>query len=174
MTSFQPNPNELKARMPLEDLYQEVILDHNRRPRNFKALEPCTAHCHGYNPLCGDDYDIYVTAETRDGKPAVTDIAFTGKGCAISKASGSMMTAKVKGASIADARRIKETFLDLVTREEPAMAPADREALLGSLNIFAGVKKYPIRVKCATLVWHALDEALQKIQPAPSSGGKKP
>lgn len=153
-------------RMPLEDLYQEVILDHNRRPRNFKALESCTAHCHGYNPLCGDDYDIFVAAGPAGD---IQDIGFTGKGCAISKASGSMMTAKVKGKSIQDAYRIKDAFLESVTREAPPSR--EEEELLGNLNIFSGVKKYPIRVKCATLVWHALDEALQKIKPA-SSGGK--
>lgn len=145
-------------RMPLEDLYQEVILDHNRRPRNFRAIEPCTAHCHGYNPLCGDDYEVFLRS---DAAGVITDVGFTGKGCAISKASGSMMTAKIKGRSREEALRIKDAFLELVTKEVP-QPPAAHE-LLGSLNIFAGVKKYPIRVKCATLVWHALDEALQKI-----------
>lgn len=154
-------------RMPLEDLYQEVILDHNRRPRNFKAIEPCAAHCHGYNPLCGDDYDIYLAAAL-DG--TIGDVGFTGKGCAISKASGSMMTAKIKGKTPAEARRIKTLFLNLVTSDAPQ--PAEAEAALGSLNIFAGVKKYPIRVKCATLVWHALDEALQKMDPQPPAGGQ--
>lgn len=159
--------NESTApRMPLEDLYQEVILDHNRRPRNFKAIEPCTAHCHGYNPLCGDDYDIYVN---RGPDGTIEDIGFSGKGCAISKASGSMMTAKVKGRPIAEALRIKDLFLELVTRDA-ALSPEAAE-LLGNLNIFGGVKKYPIRVKCATLVWHALDEALQKIKTPPLSGG---
>lgn len=153
-------------RMPLEDLYQEVILDHNRRPRNFKAIEPCTAHCHGFNPLCGDDYDVYLV-KAADG--TIGDVGFTGKGCAISKASGSMMTAKVKGKTPAEARRIKTLFLGLVTSDAPP--PVDAEAVLGSLNIFAGVKKYPIRVKCATLVWHALDEALQKMDPQPLPGG---
>ena len=152
-------------KLPLEDLYQEVILDHNRRPRNFKALEPCTAHCHAYNPLCGDDYDIFVSL---DAAGVVQDIAFTGKGCAISKASGSMMTAKVKGKSVEEARRIKEAFLGLVTRDEPVSA--ETEAALGSLSIFRGVKKYPIRVKCATLVWHALEEVFQKIKPTAPGG----
>lgn len=153
-------------KLPLEDLYQEVILDHNRRPRNFKALESCTGHCHAYNPLCGDDYEIFVAA---DPAGLIQEIGFTGKGCAISKASGSMMTAKVKGKTLEEARRIKDAFLELVTREEPQAAEA--ETLLGSLNIFRGVKKYPIRIKCATLVWHALEEIFQKIKPTTSSGG---
>lgn len=148
-------------RVPLEDLYQEVILDHNRRPRNFMAIESCTAHCHAYNPLCGDDYDIFVAA---DAEGRIQEIGFTGKGCAISKASGSMMTAKVKGQTVEEARRVKDAFMALLTREMPPTA--EEEALLGSLSLFRGVKKYPIRIKCATLVWHALEEVLQKIKPA--------
>jgi nitrogen fixation NifU-like protein len=164
------NP-EAANRMPLEDLYQEVILDHNRRPRNFKAIENSTASCHGHNPLCGDDYDIYVRTVPADGGARIEDIGFTGKGCAISKASGSMMTAKVKGKSLSEARGIKDAFLDLVTRDTPAAGASGTEALLGSLNIFLGVKKYPIRVKCATLVWRALEEALDRAESSTSSGG---
>lgn len=160
-------PQEDRHRMPLEDLYQEVILDHNRSPRNFRALEECTASCQGHNPLCGDDYRIYV----RLSAGRIEDIGFTGKGCAISKASGSMMTAKVKGRSLDEARGIKDAFLRLVTQEN---VPLDESAgaPLGSLVIFAGVKKYPIRVKCATLVWRALDEALSRAESAISSGGE--
>jgi nitrogen fixation NifU-like protein len=164
-------------RAQLEDLYQEVILDHNRRPRNFKALPEATAHCHGFNPLCGDDYDVYLAV---DANGIVQDVAFQGKGCAISKASGSMMTAKVKGKSLAEARHVMDAFLDLTTRDagadpnaagaEQQAARAERLSLLGSLSIFEGVKKYPMRVKCATLVWHALDEALQKSGSQPTTG----
>ncbi len=160
---------EAANRMPLENLYQEVILDHNRSPRNFRPLEACTASCHGHNPLCGDDYEIYV--QIAPGSEArISDISFTGKGCAISKASGSMMTAKIKGKTLREARMVKDKFLDLVTRDAAAVTP-ETEALLGSLNIFAGVKKYPIRVKCATLVWRALEEALNQAEAANSSGG---
>jgi nitrogen fixation NifU-like protein len=159
------NPTDA-PRTQIEDLYQEVILDHNRRPRNFKSLPDATAHCHGFNPLCGDDYDVYLSV---DGGGTIRDIGFEGKGCAISKASGSMMTAKVKGKSLAEARQVMGAFLDLVTREAPLPGQGD---LLGSLSIFSGVKKYPIRVKCATLVWHALDEALQKSGSQPTAGRK--
>lgn len=160
---------EAVNRMPLENLYQEVILDHNRSPRNFRPLEKCTASCHGHNPLCGDDYEVYVQT-AHGGDARISDISFTGKGCAISKASGSMMTAKIKGKTLREARGIKDQFLDLVTRDAAAVT-AETEALLGSLNIFAGVKKYPIRVKCATLVWRALEEALNQAEAADNSGG---
>ncbi len=106
-----------------------------------------------------------------DGGFRIEDIGFTGKGCAISKASGSMMTAKVKGKSLAEARGIKDAFLNLVTRDTPAPAAEGADPILGSLNIFSGVKKYPIRVKCATLVWRALEEALDRAASSTSSGG---
>lgn len=160
---------EAEHRMPLEDLYQEVILDHNRNPRNFRPLPDCTASCHGHNPLCGDDYEIYVRTAPDDGA-RIADIAFTGKGCAISKASGSMMTAKVKGRTIGEARALKDAFLALTTRDDGAVTEETR-TFLGNLSIFAGVKKFPIRVKCATLVWRALEEALKQAEAANPSGG---
>lgn len=143
------------SRVPLEDLYQEVILDHNRRPRNYKILEGATAEIHAYNPLCGDDYHVYL--KVRDG--SIEDVAFQGKGCAISKSSASMMTTKVKGRQKKEVLELKRKFIDLVTKDA---SEESQDATLGSLKIFEGVKKFPIRVKCATMVWHALEEALEK------------
>lgn len=149
-------------RMPLEDLYQEVILDHNRRPRNFKALEAPDVEAHGVNPLCGDECHVYL----RIGDGQIAEVGFQGKGCAISKSSASMMTTKIKGKSLDETRKLKDVFLAMATRD----VFEGREEL-GSLSIFEGVKKYPIRVKCATMPWHVLDEALSKYSHG-TSGSK--
>jgi len=138
----------------LNELYQEVILDHNRNPRNFRKMEDASAVAHGVNPLCGDHFDIYVL-KGADGK--VSKVSFEGDGCAISKASASMMTQAVEGKSEKDAEALKNHFIALLTEEAPS---AHREGV-GKLKFFEGVKNFPIRVKCATLAWRALEEALK-------------
>jgi nitrogen fixation NifU-like protein len=135
----------------LSDLYQEVILDHNRRPRNFHALADASHTAEGYNPLCGDRLTLYL--KVADG--VVTDVAFEGAGCAISKASASMMTDAVKGKSIAEARALFDRFHRMVTT--PLEQPVED---LGKLSVLAGVRAFPVRVKCASLAWHTLKAAM--------------
>ena len=142
-------------KMPLEELYQEVILDHNRNPRNYKIIEPCDCQSHAYNPLCGDDVTVYLKMQGRK----IEDVGFQGKGCAISKSSASMMTAKIKHKSVDEILALKNQFVLLVTGE---VVPDERDELLGNLKIFEGVKQFPLRVKCATMVWHALADALKQ------------
>lgn len=134
----------------LQDLYQEVILDHNRRPRNFRRLDAAQS-AEGFNPLCGDRLTVYVR---RDGD-VVTDVAFQGSGCAISKASASLMTESVKGKTVADVTALFDRFQRMLTAQ-PDAAPDG----LGKLAALAGVRQFPIRVKCATLAWHTLKAAL--------------
>jgi len=138
----------------LRDLYQEVILDHNRRPRHFHVLQDASHRADGYNPLCGDRLTVYVQVE--DGR--VREASFQGSGCAISKASASMMTDAVSGKSLAGARSLFEAFHRMVTSASDA--PAD-PAELGKLAVFAGVREFPARVKCASLAWHTLLAALR-------------
>ena len=141
----------------LRDLYQELILDHNKRPRNFKKLEDANRSADGYNPLCGDKVKVYLKVE--DGR--VNDVSFEGSGCAISKASASVMTESLKGKTVAEVEALFKRFRDLVTGKGPS-EPGD----LGKLVVFSGVCEFPTRVKCATLAWHALFAALQgKDQP---------
>ena len=137
----------------LDDLYQQVILDHGRKPRNFHAIDGADAHAEGYNPLCGDRVTIYIKRDNGH----ITDAAFTGKGCAICTASASMMTQTLKGRTVEEARRSFDEFHHMLTDE--SFTPQRIEAL-GKLAVFAGVKKYPIRVKCATLPWHTFKAAL--------------
>ena len=137
----------------LSDLYQEVILDHNRRPRNFRVLEAPTHHGEGYNPLCGDRLKLFVNVEG----DVVTDVAFQGSGCAISKASASLMTDAVKGRTVEEARALFERFHTMVTTP-PAQAVED----MGKLSVLAGVREFPVRVKCASLAWHTLKAALER------------
>jgi len=141
------------------ELYQQVILDHNRSPRNFHALEGDARRADGHNPLCGDRLTLYL--DVRDG--VIRDIGFVGAGCAISKASASMMTEAVKGKSPEDAEALFKVLHALVTGEAVAGAPAvaDDDSRLGKLVVFAGVRDYPVRVKCATLAWHTLRAALE-------------
>lgn len=137
----------------LSDLYQEVILDHNRHPRNFGVLQHATHQAEGYNPLCGDRMTLHLRL---DGD-VVGDIAFQGSGCAISRASASLMTDSVKGRSLADVRGLFERFHRMVT------TPPDQEVDdLGKLSVLAGVREFPVRVKCASLPWHTLKAALEK------------
>lgn len=134
----------------LRDLYQEVILDHNKRPRNFHALADAR-QANGHNPLCGDRVTVYV----RMDQGRIAEAAFTGSGCAISKASASLMTEAVKGMAPDEARRLFATFHDAVTGQRDV---SDDD--LGKMAVLTGVRDYPSRVKCATLAWHALDDAL--------------
>ena len=136
----------------LRELYQEVILDHNKRPRNYRVAEPHTHHADGYNPLCGDKVTIY--ADVEDG--VVKDLSFQGEGCAISTASASILTEAVKGKTLDEAQALFEQFHDLVTLDDAEAGPE-----LGKLAVLAGVKDYPNRVKCATLAWHTLHAALE-------------
>lgn len=134
----------------LQDLYQEVILDHNRRPRNFRALD-AGQKAEGFNPLCGDRITVYLTVD--DG--VIADVAFQGSGCAISKASASLMTESVKGKTVAEAQALFERFQQMITA--PAEVPVDN---LGKLMVLAGVRQFPVRVKCASLAWHTLRAAV--------------
>jgi nitrogen fixation NifU-like protein len=139
----------------LKDLYQEVIIDHNRSPRNFGELENPTQVAEGYNPLCGDKLNLYLTTED----DLITDVSFNGSGCAISVASASLMTDSLKGKTIKEAEQLFERFHNLIMEEENP----DQEQMqaLGKLAALAGVKEYPARVKCATLCWHTLHSALE-------------
>jgi nitrogen fixation NifU-like protein len=135
----------------LNDLYQEVILDHNRRPRNFHALADASHTAEGYNPLCGDRLTLYL--RIADG--TIADVAFEGAGCAISKASASMMTDAVKGRTVGEVNALFERFHRMVTTP-PEQAVED----MGKLSSLAGVREFPIRVKCASLAWHTLKAAM--------------
>ncbi len=137
----------------LSDLYQEVILDHNRRPRNFGVLADATHHAEGYNPLCGDRLSLFLKL---DGD-VITDVAFEGSGCAISKASASLMTDSLKGRDVAAARALFDRFHRMVTT-----APDGEVEDLGKLSALAGVREFPVRVKCASLAWHTLKAALER------------
>jgi nitrogen fixation NifU-like protein len=136
----------------LEDLYQEVILDHNKSPRNFRAIENASHKAEGYNPLCGDQVTVYV--RLRDG--LIEDISFQGSGCAISKASASIMTAELKGKPESDAAEMFEKVHSMLTGDA-----AEGGQSLGKLAVLSGVCKFPARVKCATLAWHTLNSALK-------------
>ena len=137
------------------ELYQELILDHNRSPRNFRAMPDADRKVEGYNPLCGDKVTLFLRL---DGG-TVADLSFEGQGCAVSRAAASLMTAAVKGRSQEEAEALADRFTALVTGRLPAGA-AERQAL-GKLAIFEGVAKFPLRVKCATLAWHALRAGLR-------------
>lgn len=140
----------------LRDLYQEVILDHGRNPRNFRHPENATCAAHGDNPLCGDQLTVYMTV---DENGIVIDAAFEGRGCAISVASASLMTELVRGKSEADVRRLFESFHLLATGDEGEM-PEDMSDELERLSVLSGVREFPMRVKCATLAWHTMKAAL--------------
>ena len=142
----------------LRDLYQEVILDHAKRPRNFGRPDHFDHEAHGHNPLCGDKIDVFLILGKDD---RVEDIRFEGRGCAISMASASLMTELLKGKTEAEAKRLFEKFHEMVTHEEsgetlPDAAPDDLERL----QVLAGVRQFPMRVKCATLPWHTFNAAL--------------
>ena len=138
----------------LKELYQQVILDHNKSPRNFREIENATQHAEGYNPLCGDRLDVYLVVE--DG--IIKDVSFKGEGCAISKASASVMTSLLKGKTIKEAEKMFESFHDLVTGK---LGDNPNLSELGKLAVFAGVQEFPVRVKCASLAWHTMMSALK-------------
>ena len=140
----------------LRDLYQEVILDHGKNPRNFRHPENATCAAHGDNPLCGDQLTVYMTV---DENGIVIDAAFEGRGCAISVASASLMTELVRGKSEADVRRLFESFHLLATGDEGEI-PEDMSDELERLSVLSGVREFPMRVKCATLAWHTMKAAL--------------
>jgi len=138
----------------LEDLYQEVILDHNKSPRNYRTMANANRKAEGYNPLCGDHVTVYL--HVKDG--VIDDISFQGSGCAISKASASMMTSELKGKSAAAADELFDNVHKVLTGEADAENAADK---IGKLVILSGVCKFPARVKCASLAWHTVNSALQ-------------
>lgn len=137
----------------LRELYQQVILDHNKNPRNFREMEDATRRVDGYNPLCGDHYTVFLKT---DGD-TIAEVSFTGSGCAISKASASVMSSTVKGKSKEEAEHLFDTFHRLVTGDASGLSASD----LGRLAAFSGVSEFPARVKCATLAWHTLRSALE-------------
>jgi len=138
----------------VNELYQQLILDHNKSPRNFRKIEHANRHAEGYNPLCGDHFTVFVEM---DGD-LIKDVSFQGSGCAISKASASMMTTAVKGTSRQDAEKLFEKFHAVVTRD--IHKEVDDLEELGCLGALAGVAEFPARIKCASLAWHALHSAL--------------
>ena len=137
----------------LSELYQQVILDHNKKPRNFRKLETANRSAEGYNPLCGDQLTVYLELEDE----VVKEVSFEGSGCAISKAAASMMTQSVKGKTKEEAEKLFDEFHRMVTGELDAEATPNG---LGRLTIFAGVRDFPARVKCASLSWHTMHAAL--------------
>jgi nitrogen fixation NifU-like protein len=141
----------------LSSLYQDVILEHNRSPRNFRHMDQADRHATGHNPLCGDQLTVWLKL---DGD-VVSDVSFEGSGCAISKASASLMTAAVKGKPRGEIERLFQRFHDVVTGRQPR-AGEESSADLGKLAVFAGISAFPVRVKCATLSWHALKAALEQ------------
>jgi nitrogen fixation NifU-like protein len=144
----------------MDDLYQEVILDHNRQPRNVGAPAGANRTAEGHNPLCGDNITLYLTIED----DTVTDVGFEGSGCAIATASASLMTEVLRGKSIAEAQHLLKGMMNLLTGDPGEAAEVSEE--LGKLAVFSGVREYPMRVKCATLVWHTLAAALEDRQQA--------
>ncbi|MEZ5274818.1 MAG: SUF system NifU family Fe-S cluster assembly protein [Opitutaceae bacterium] len=141
----------------LSDLYQEIILDHNRRPRNYGKLDHPTHQAQGHNPLCGDEISVFI--KLADGR--ITDITFDGQGCAISKASASLMTSRLKGKTLEEVRSVASDVRQLLTGPEGEAVDLEK---LGDLAALEGVRKYAVRVKCATLAWHALEAALEGSQ----------
>ena len=137
----------------LRELYQEVVMDHNRRPRNHRKLDDADRSAEGFNPLCGDRVSIYVNVDDE----TISEIGFIGHGCAISQATSSMMTERIKGERVEEAERVFDAFRHMVTRQPEEDYDAE---LLGDLEILSGVCDYPARIKCATLPWHTLHSAL--------------
>ena len=146
--------------MDLRELYQDIILDHGRHPRNFRKIEHPTHSAQGHNPLCGDRVTMYLKVDAND---RIADIAFEGKGCAISQASASLMTDMIVGRTVAEAEKLMGGFLNLVKGEEvEGLNEDDRERL----DVMAGVSAFPMRVKCATLAWHTMKSALESGEAA--------
>lgn len=137
-----------------DDLYQDIVMDHNRRPRNYGSMEQPTSSTEGFNPLCGDEITVFLRLENNK----VIDVSFEADGCAISKSSASMMTEGIKGKSVPEAMNVFEAFRSLLTRDK---LDDEQFELLGDLEILKGVSNYPTRIKCATLSWHTLKAALE-------------
>ncbi len=135
-------------------LYEEVLLDHTKHPRNFRALADADYTVEGYNPLCGDQFTVYIKLKD----DIIEEVSFTGNGCAVSKASASMMTSQLKGRTIEQAKSLFKHFHRMLT--SPPDAEID-ESTVGKLRVFSGVREYPMRIKCATLAWHTLANALE-------------
>ena len=142
--------------MDLKDLYRDIIVDHNRHPRNFREMPGADRHADGFNPLCGDKLTLYVRL---DGN-RISDVSFNGSGCAISVASASLLTETVKGKTVPEAESLFAKMHDLLTREDAEVDVAS----LGKLGALSGVREFPARVKCASLCWHTLDAALHDQQ----------
>ncbi len=144
----------------LDELYQTLILEHNKSPRNFRELVAFSGHAEGRNPLCGDVFNVWVEVEDN----LVTDVSFLGQGCAISKASASMMTTTIKGKSVEEVRALFNRFHQVVTGKISVAGDDKKDArkALGCLSAFAGVSAFPMRVKCATLAWHAMMKAVEE------------
>jgi nitrogen fixation NifU-like protein len=146
----------------LADLYQEIILDHNKRPRNYREMPECTCSAEGNNPLCGDEVKVSVRLDN----DTLSDVAFQGQGCAISRASASMMTGKTKGRTASEARALSGQVRDMLLGPEAAPPPE-----VGDLAALSGVRKFPARIKCAMLPWHTLEAALAGQATATSESG---
>ena len=141
--------------MSLRELYQEIIIDHNRNPRNHHAMHDASSVANGFNPLCGDKLTVYLKLKN----DVIDDVSFLGTGCAISQASASLMTDALRGKTVAEAHQMFHRFHDLVTKEDDSQLQA-----LDKLTVLAGVRAFPARVKCATLAWHTLEAALNQEQ----------
>ena len=139
----------------LGDLYQQVIIDHTKSPRNFGKLEPCSHDAEGFNPLCGDQLHVYLQINDNN---IIEDVKFEGQGCSISTASASLMTQALKGKPVSEFERLFEAFHNMATAD---MSEAPDEETLGKLAVLAGVKEFPARIKCATLCWHTLKAAIE-------------
>ena len=140
----------------LDDLYQEIILDHNKRPRNFREMKDFTHTAEGYNPLCGDRYTVFLKIEN----DIIQDISFQGNGCAISKSSASLMTERLKGATVEEAQEDIEVFQNMLVDEKEIDIPQRLE----KIAILKGVKEFPMRIKCATIAWHSTKSAIEGKQ----------
>ena len=148
----------------LEDLYREIILDHYRTPRNRGELPvPPARHAEGHNPLCGDEITVYLDVDTGDHVATITDVKVSGQGCSISQSSASMMSAAVKGRTVPEVRALVRKFKGMMSIEtaDDGDAPVDDDISLGDLEALQGVVKFPVRIKCATLAWNTLLEALE-------------
>jgi len=141
----------------LRELYQQLILDHNKHPRNFRVIDPADRTAEGHNPLCGDKVQVYLQVD----HDYITDIGFQGSGCAISKASASLMTDAIKGKTLSETEAIFQDFHMMLTA--PSTNNADHDQM-GKLAVFTGIRNYPARVKCATLAWHTLKAAMANTQ----------
>jgi len=150
----------------MRELYQEVILDHNKNPRNFRVMDNANRHAQGHNPLCGDQVDVYLRV---NGSGTIEDVSFQGSGCAISKSSASLMTTILKGKSVTEANAVFDRFRGVMTSGPATELTEEHLEELGKLGVFAGVRDYPARVKCASLAWHTVHAALENIPDAVST-----